>query len=47
MDRAGVQHRIVIAGAGYAAATKDGDISLPAGTHILVTLTQRLNITRS
>ena len=36
-----------IAGAGYAAATKDGDISLPAGTHILVTLTQRLNITRS
>src|SRR2546421_11754045 len=35
------------AGAGYAAATKDGDISLPAGTHILVTLTQRLNITRS
>lgn len=36
-----------IAGAGYAAATKDGDISLPAGTHVHVTLTQRLNITRS
>ena len=36
-----------LAGAGYAAATKDGDISLPAGTHILVTVTQRLNITRS
>jgi hypothetical protein len=35
------------AGGVYAAATKDGDISLPAGTHILVTLTQRLNITRS
>jgi len=35
------------AGGSYAAATKDGDISLPAGTHILVTLTQRLNITRS
>jgi len=35
------------AGGAYAAATKDGDISLPAGTHILVTLTQRLNITRS
>jgi uncharacterized membrane protein len=36
-----------LAGAGYAAATKDGDISLPAGTHVLVTLTQRLNVTRS
>lgn len=36
-----------MAGAGYAAATKDGDISLPAGTHILVTVQQRLNITRS
>jgi hypothetical protein len=36
-----------MAGAGYAAATKDGDISLPAGTHILVTVTQRLNIARS
>ena len=35
------------AGGAYAAATKDGDISLPAGTHILVTLTQRLNVTRS
>jgi hypothetical protein len=35
------------AGGAYAAATKDGDISLPAGTHVLVTLTQRLNITRS
>jgi len=35
------------AGGVYAAATKDGDISLPAGTHILVTITQRLNITRS
>ncbi len=35
------------AGGVYAAATKDGDISLPAGTHILVTVTQRLNITRS
>jgi hypothetical protein len=36
-----------LAGAGYAAATKDGDIRLPAGTHVLVTLTQRLNISRS
>ena len=35
------------AGGAYAAATKDGDISLPAGTHILVTVQQRLNITRS
>lgn len=35
------------AGGAYAVATKDGDISLPAGTHILVTLAQRLNITRS
>jgi len=35
------------AGGAYAAATKDGDISLPAGTHILVTLSQRLNISRS
>ena len=34
------------AGGAYAAATKDGDISLPAGTHILVTLSQRLNIVR-
>lgn len=36
-----------MAGGAYAAATKDGDIRLPAGTHILITLTQRLNITRS
>ena len=35
------------AGGAYAAATKDGDISLPAGTYILVTLSQRLNIVRS
>jgi hypothetical protein len=35
------------AGGAYAAATKDGDIRLPAGTHILVTITQRLNIIRS
>lgn len=35
------------AGGAYAAATKDGDISLPAGTHILVTMQQRLNIARS
>jgi hypothetical protein len=35
------------AGGAYAAATKDGDISLPAGTHVHVTLNQRLNITRS
>jgi len=35
------------AGGAYAAATKDGDIVLPAGTHILVTLSQRLNIVRS
>jgi len=34
------------AGGAYAAATKDGDISLPAGTHVHITLTQRLNITR-
>jgi len=35
------------AGAGYAAATKDSDIRLPAGTHIIVTLRQRLTITGS
>ena len=35
------------AGGAYAAATKDGDISLPAGTHILVTIQQRLNVSRS
>ena len=33
------------AGAGYAAATKDSDVRLPAGTHILITLDQRLTIT--
>jgi hypothetical protein len=32
------------AGAGYAVATKDSDIRLPAGTHILVTLTQRISV---
>jgi len=35
------------AGAGYAVATKDSDIVLPAGTHILVTLNERLTITGS
>jgi len=35
------------AGGAYAVATKDGDISLPAGTHVVITLMQRLNITRS
>jgi glycine zipper 2TM protein len=30
------------AGAGYAAATKDSDIVLPEGTHILITLRQRV-----
>lgn len=35
------------AGAGYAVATKDSDIVLPAGTHILVTLTERLTISGS
>jgi len=35
------------AGAGYAVATKDSDILLPEGTHILITLTQRLTITGS
>jgi hypothetical protein len=34
------------AGGAYAVATKDGDISLPAGTHVVITLMQRLNITR-
>jgi hypothetical protein len=33
------------AGAGYAAATKDSDISLPNGTHIRVTLKRRLTVT--
>lgn len=32
------------AGAGYAAATKDSDIRLPAGTHVLVTLTRGLTV---
>jgi len=35
------------AGAGYAAATKDSDIRLPAGTHVLVTLTQRMTVAGS
>lgn len=35
------------AGAGYAAATKDSDIRLPAGTHILITLGQRVTFTGS
>lgn len=35
------------AGAGYAAVTKDGDIVLPAGTHVLVTLTRRLGVNAS
>ncbi len=32
-------------GAGVAAATKDSDIRVPAGTHVIITLTQRLTIT--
>jgi hypothetical protein len=32
------------AGAGYAAATKDSDLRLPAGTHIHITLRQRVTI---
>ena len=35
------------AGAGYAAATKDSDIRLPAGTHVLVTLTRGLTVATS
>lgn len=35
------------AGAGYAAATKDSDVNLPAGTHILITLRQRLTVSGS
>ncbi len=35
------------AGAGYAVATKDHDIRLPAGTHILLTLTRSLTVTGS
>ena len=34
-------------GAGYAAVTKDSDIVLPAGTHIVVTLTKRLRVNAS
>ena len=33
------------AGAGYAAATKDSDIRLPEGTHIVLTLNQRVTFT--
>jgi hypothetical protein len=32
------------AGAGYAAATKDADIMVPAGTHITITLTQPVTV---
>jgi Glycine zipper len=35
------------AGAGYAAATKDSDIRLLAGTHVLITLRQRVTFTGS
>lgn len=35
------------AGAGYAAATKDSDIVLPEGTHIVITLNQRVTFTGS
>lgn len=35
------------AGAGYAVATKDSDIRLPAGTHVLLTLNQRLSVSGS
>jgi hypothetical protein len=35
------------AGAGYAAATKDSDVRLPAGTHIIVTLNERLAISQN
>lgn len=35
------------AGAGYAAATKDADVRIPEGTHIVITLQQRLTITGS
>jgi hypothetical protein len=34
-------------GAGYAAVTKDGDIVLPAGTHVVLTLTKRLSVSAS
>jgi len=35
------------AGAGYAVATKDSDILLPEGTHIVITLRQRVTFTGS
>jgi hypothetical protein len=35
------------AGAGYAALTKDADVRIPEGTHIVITLQQRLTITGS
>jgi len=35
------------AGTAYAVATKDSDIRLPAGTHIVVTLTKRLTVSGS
>lgn len=35
------------AGAGYAVATKDSDVRLPAGTHIIVTLRDRVTIAGS
>lgn len=34
-------------GAGYAVATKDSDIRLPEGTHIVVTLRERLSVSGS
>jgi hypothetical protein len=34
-------------GAGIAVESKDADIVLPAGTHVLVTLARRLNVTAS
>jgi len=36
-----------VVGTGYALATKDGDIVLPAGTHVLVTLTSQLRVNAS
>jgi hypothetical protein len=36
-----------IVGAGIAVESKDADIILPAGTHVLVTLARRLNVTAS
>lgn len=35
------------AGAGYAVATKDADVRIPEGTHIIITLKQRLTISGS